>query len=109
MRDALCWHYPTYHGLEMPYARIEEIENIDKNLANKIRNGERLRKGVFESTDEYFAYKYHSKTGYVRRRELALWKAFKWASIQMEKHKPHRNGKQLELTVQNEREKETKT
>ena len=35
--EPFCWHYPTFHGLEMPYARIEEIAEITGLLKDEIR------------------------------------------------------------------------
>lgn len=84
--EPFYWHYPTFRGLEMPYARIEEIENETPELAKKLKTGTLIRKGQLEYVDENYAYKYSVESGFVRRRELALWKAFKWEGAPMEKH-----------------------
>jgi hypothetical protein len=97
--EPLCWHYPTYHGLEMPYAKMQELELECPELAAAIKKGEVLRPGILESTDICYAYKYHLKTGYVRRRELSIWKCIKWSNIPMEKRQRHIPGKQKKLEV----------
>ena len=66
--EPFCWHYPTFHGLEMPYARIEEIAEIDPTLADYIKKGEPIRPGVLEYCDYNYAYKFNIKSGFVRRR-----------------------------------------
>ena len=98
-QEPLCWHYPTYHGLEMPYARIEELELEDVQLAEKIRGGNQISPFVLEYADSCYAYKYNQKSGFVRRRELELWKIAKWNGIPMEKRRRHVKGKQLELVL----------
>jgi hypothetical protein len=97
--EPFYWHYPTHHGLEMPYARIQELREQTPELAEKIEKATPLRIGVLEYTDANYAYKYNIKSGFVRRRELALWKAAKWRSIPMEKRERFIPGKQIKLKV----------
>jgi hypothetical protein len=97
--EALCWHYPVHHGKEMPYARISELKECDPVLAEKIVNSPPIKPKIKEYVDSNYAYQYNLTSGYVRRRELALWKAAKWASIPMEKRKPYMPGKQAKLKM----------
>ncbi len=95
--DSPCWHYPVHHGLEMPYARIEEIRIYEPQLAERIEKGHPLRPKVLEYVNDHYAYKYNLQSGFVRRREIALWKIQKWNHIPMEKRKRAVAGVQIEL------------
>ena len=94
-KEALCWHAPTFRGLEMPYCKIEELRLEDPKLAKIVEAGNFLRKNVLEITVGCYVYKYSTKSSYVRRRHLDMWKAAKWGPIFMEKSKRVAKGQSL--------------
>jgi hypothetical protein len=81
----------------MPYARLQELRQEEPELCQKIEKGQPIRPKVLEFIDEHFAYKYNVQSGFIRRRELFLWKAAKWGQIPMEKYKPYVTHKQTRL------------
>jgi hypothetical protein len=81
---------------------MAELEIEDKELADKIKHGKYIRKDCIEYHDDYFAYKYSVKSGYVRRRETSIWKSVKWEKAPMEKHKKFVKGQQVILYCEKE-------
>jgi hypothetical protein len=73
--------------MEMDYARIDDLEEAQPEIAKKLKDSLPDRRGNREFQDQYFAYKLF-KSGYVRRRFIEIWKIQRWKPIPMEKHIP---------------------
>jgi len=83
--------------MEVDYTRIDELENYQPEIAEKLKSATADRKGVREWQDENYAYGLWP-SGYVRRRHIQIWKVNQWKSIPMEKHKPASSSFQRQLT-----------
>ena len=85
--DPFCWRDAYSRGMEVDYARIEELEKYQPEIAEKLKAAKPNKRGVREWQDEYYAYGLWP-SGYVRRRYIEIWRVQGWRSIPMEKHRP---------------------
>jgi len=75
--------------MEVQYARLDELQNEQPEIAKALLNAPLNEKNpIREIVIEPYAYGLW-KSGWVRRRWVAVWKYQKWRPIPMEKHKPY--------------------
>ena len=86
-REPMCWRNAYSRGMESEYARIDELEETFPLLAENLKKAVPNKRGVREWQDGNYAYGLWP-SGYVRRRDIEIWKFQGWKPIPMEKHVP---------------------
>jgi len=86
-REPFCWRNAYSRGMEVEYSTIQDLEYYFPEIVKKLREAVPNNRGLREWQDEYYAYGLW-KSGYVRRRDIEIWKYQKWKAIPMEKATP---------------------
>jgi hypothetical protein len=69
--------------MECEYSTLEDLAYYFPEIAQKLKDATPNKRGLREFQDEFYAYGLW-KSGYVRRRDIEIWKYQKWKAIPME-------------------------
>ena len=88
--DPFCWRDPYSRGMEVSYARLDELEQYQPEIVKKLLESPLKDKNpIREVVVGPYAYGLWN-SGYVRRRWVEIWKHQGWKTIPMEKHEPEK-------------------
>ncbi len=82
-----CWRLPYSRGTECEYTTINVLEEYFPLIAKHLKEASVNNRGLHEWQDQFYAYGYWERSGYVRRRDIEIWKYQHWKAIPMEKVK----------------------